>query len=105
MASYLGACVGGCARQLRSMTPFSEPPLCDSCRPRVEAEEARALKDIEEGAARVAAAEERRLAARAEDKKERADAAEKVAKAVKARAEAQAAVKEPPKRPGRFARK
>ncbi len=100
MASYLGACTGGCARTLRSTTPFSEPPLCDECRPRVEAAEARALKDAEEGAARVAAAEERRLAARAADKKLRADAAAKAEAAAKP-----VAVKEPPKRPGRVARK
>jgi len=97
MASYLGACTGGCARMLRSMTPFTEPPLCDSCRPGVNAAEARAQKEAEEGAARVAAAEEKRLAARAADKKERADAAAKAAAPV--------AVKERPERPGRFSRK
>ena len=105
MASYRKSCVGGCARMLGGMTPFTEPQLCDECRPGVEAAEARAQKAAEESVAQAAATEEKRLAARAADKKERADAAAKIEKAVKARAEAQAAVKEPPKRPGRFSRK
>ena len=101
MASYLRPCTGGCGKVLRSMTPFTEPPLCDACRPRVEAAEARAQKEAEDGAARIVAAEEQRLAARAADKKVRADAAAKTEAAAKAKV----AVREPPKQPGRFSRK
>ena len=106
MASYLRPCGGGCGSVLRSMTPFTEPGLCDSCRPRVEAAEARAQKEAEDGVARILAAEEKRLAARAADKNARADAAAKAdAQAKAAVPKPKAAVKEPPKRPGRFSRK
>ena len=101
MASYLEQCTGVCGSLVRSMTPFTGPVLCDSCRPRVKAEEARVQRENEAGAALEAAKAEKAAKATADardaDKKRRAEAA--------AKAEAPVAVKEPPKRPGRFSRK
>ncbi len=97
MASFLTQCTGGCGGVVRTMTQPTEPVLCDSCRPGVKATEERVQRETDAGHARKAAKAERdaRIAAeaRAADKKARADAATKVA------------VKEPPKRPGRFSRK